>query len=105
LDPWFIPVYFVLGLLAGYSVYLTRSVWSGVMISMAFHGSLFLADATLGDPDLPSSALATAEGQRIAWTAIFSTALLTLFAFSRQRRVHDATAEEEPPEDGVAPTD
>jgi membrane protease YdiL (CAAX protease family) len=105
LDPWFIPVYFVLGLLAGYSVYLTRSVWSGVMINMAFHGGLFLADAYLGDPDLPSSALATAEGQRIAVSAIFAAAMLTLFVFSRQRRLHDATGGDDPPELGGAPTD
>lgn len=92
LDLWFVPVYFALGLLAGYSVYLTRSVWSAVLISMAFNGGLFLADATLGDPALPTSPLANSIGQQAAVTAILATAVLTLFIFSRQRRLHDATA-------------
>ena len=100
LDAWFIPAYFVLGLFAGYSVYLTRSVWSAVMISMAFHGSLFFADAYLGDPDLPTSALATPDGQRAAVAVLFAAAMLTFFAFTRQRRLHDAAAEDEPPHAG-----
>jgi len=102
LYPWFLPVYFVLGLLAGYSVYLTRSVWSAVMISVAFHGSLFLADAFLGDPDLPTSVLATPAGQRVAVSAVFAAAMLTVFVFSRQRRLHDASPDDEPPDERSA---
>jgi len=67
---------------------------------MAFHGSLFFADAYLGDPDLPTSALATPEGQRAAVAALFAAAMLTFFAFTRQRRLHDAAAEDEPPHAG-----
>ena len=104
LDAWFIPAYFVLGLFAGYSVYLTRSVWSAVMISVTFHASLFLADAYLGDPDLPTSVLATPEGERLAVRALCAAAMLTLFAFTRQRRVHDATPDDDPPPDSGATT-
>jgi len=98
---WLVPTLFLLGLLCGYSVYLTRSVWSAVLISAAFGSLGILADLWLPDLDFSTGPLGGDRGLVLGGALIAVTAAVSVYTLGRQRVLHDAEPEE--PARGDAP--
>lgn len=93
--PPLVPVLFLLGLACGFSVYLTRSVWSAVLIHIAFKATWFAADAWIPEFDGPSGPFGDARGIATGVGLMVIAGAVAAFAFHKQRIRHDADAEAE----------
>ena len=93
LDPWRVPPLFLLGLAGGYSVYLTRSIWSAVLIHLAFKAAWYAADSYWPDFDLATGPFGDARGLAMGIGLIVIAAAVTAVAFHRQRILRDAESE------------
>ncbi len=96
-----------LGLACGYSVYLTRSIWTGVLINMVFSGSIILVDH---DPAADGAFPGFGEGENgIAHMAVLMTlsAVVAVAVWRHQRVIRDRTADDAPetPEHAADHTD
>ncbi len=96
LDPWGVPFMFPLGLACGYSVYLTRSIWSGVLIHMAFNGSLFLVDHYLPAADAFPGLSAGENGIAHMGVLMTVSAVVAVAVWRHQRVIRDRTADDIP---------
>jgi membrane protease YdiL (CAAX protease family) len=103
-DPWGMPHRLLLGLASGYTVYLTRSVWAGVMMHATFNGALFVADYFYEFPGQFSALSAGAEGTARAAGIALAAAGLAVLAWRRMRVIHDRLADApEASEDAAEP--
>ncbi len=94
LDPWGVGFMFPLGLACGYSVYLTRSIWSGVLIHMTFNASLFVVDHYFPSPDAFPALSAGTEGSMRMAAIMAISATVAVVAWRQQRVIRDRTENE-----------
>jgi membrane protease YdiL (CAAX protease family) len=93
LRAWSVPYLFLLGLASGYTVYVTRSVWSGVLMNAAFNGALYLIDFLYPDTkDFTALSTGTKGALATAGVVILAAAIAG-FAWHRERIIHDRTAD------------
>jgi membrane protease YdiL (CAAX protease family) len=102
LDPWGVAFLFPLGLACGYSVYLTRSIWSGVLIHVMFNGSLFLVDHFFPAPDAFPALSAGVEGSMRMGSVMAVSATIAVVAWRQQRVIRDRMADDAAEEPGGA---
>jgi len=104
LNAWDIPPFFLLGLASGYTVYLTRSVWAGILMSTVFS----LGSDLLQSPIIPGDPLAPLtggpDGVRNTVLVMLGAAVASIVIWHRQRIVRDrlAAAAAGPPGDSAA---
>ena len=94
LELWGVPYLFVLGVACGYSVYVTRSIWSGVLIHLAFNGSLILVDHYLPAADAFPGLSAGLQGSMRAAAVMTVSAAIAVVAWRQQKVIRDRTAGE-----------
>ena len=101
---WEIPPLFLFGLASGYTVYLTRSVWSGVLMSAVFSlgSDLLQPPLVVGDPLAPITG--GPDGVRNTIVLMLAAAIASILVWHRQRIVRDALAARDagPPGDAAA---
>lgn len=73
--PWIFPLHFFLGLAFGYAVWVTRSIWTGVILHAANNAVAMLGMGMEGDEPMPTPTL-WQVGPDIAWW--LSVALLAV---------------------------
>ncbi len=105
LDPWEVPHRFLLGLASGYTVYLTRSIWSGVLMHAMFYGGWEAADAFSSSPDDLSALSAGPQGVSRVIAVILAAAAVASFAWRRERVIRDRIAERRAPSAETGPSD
>jgi membrane protease YdiL (CAAX protease family) len=105
LEFWGVPYRFLLGLASGYTVYLTRSIWAGVLMNAAFNGGLFLVDAIVPDTAEYTALSAGALGVARVAAVILAASAVASFAWHRQRVIRDRNAEQRAANVGSAPPD
>jgi membrane protease YdiL (CAAX protease family) len=103
LDPWGVGFMFPLGLACGYSVYLTRSIWSGVLIHMTFNASLFVVDHYFPSTDAFPALSAGMQGSMRMAAVMAVSGAIAVIAWRQQRVIRDRTEDEGAEEtDGAA---
>jgi membrane protease YdiL (CAAX protease family) len=105
LDFWGVPYRFLLGLASGYTVYLTRSIWAGVLMNAAFNGALYLVDAIMPDTAEFSALSEGALGMARVAAVILAAGAVASFAWHRQKVIRDRNAEQRAANAGSAPPD
>ena len=97
LGAWNIPPLFLLGLASGYTVYLTRSVWSGVMMNAAFSLGVDLIDPPTVDGSRLEGFSAGPDGLCNVILVMLAAAIAAILVWHRQRIVRDRIAAAAPP--------
>ena len=92
LSIWDVPPLFLLGLASGYTVYLTRSVWAGVLMNAAFSLGVDLLDSPALTADGLVAYSAGATGLRAAVLVMLGAAVLSILVWHRQRIIRDRLA-------------
>ena len=92
LSAWDIPPLFLLGLASGYTVYLTRSIWAGVMMNAAFSLGVDLLDSTALRAGGLSAFSAAPNGVRAVLLVMLGAAVAAILIWHRQRIVRDRIA-------------
>ena len=88
---WSVPYLFLMGLASGYTVYLTRSVWSGVLMNAAFNGALYVVDLVYPDTDKFTALSSSTNGAFATAGLIVIFSAIAVFAWHRERIIHDRT--------------
>jgi membrane protease YdiL (CAAX protease family) len=88
---WSVPYLFLLGLASGYTVYLTRSIWSGVLMNAAFNGALYAVDQVYPDTDNFTALSSSTNGAFATAGLIVIFSAIAVFAWHRERIIHDRT--------------
>jgi membrane protease YdiL (CAAX protease family) len=103
LSVWSVPYLFLLGLSSGYTVYLTRSVWSGVLMNAAFNGALYAVDQIYPDTDNFTALSSRTNGAFATAGLIVIFSAIAVFAWHRERIIHDRTEAEAKPAQAAPP--
>jgi hypothetical protein len=103
LSVWSVPYLFLLGLSSGYTVYLTRSVWSGVLMNAAFNGALYAVDQVYPDTDNFTALSSSTNGAFATAGLIVIFSAIAVFAWHRERIIHDRTEAEAKPAQAAPP--
>jgi membrane protease YdiL (CAAX protease family) len=96
LEVWQSPFLFLLGLATGYTVYLTGSVWSGVVMHAAYNTAILVVGFVYSDDEL-AALTSGARGTAVAVAVIMAAGAITWFGWRRQRGIRDRTAEPRAP--------
>ncbi|HUO52059.1 MAG TPA: type II CAAX endopeptidase family protein [Gemmatimonadaceae bacterium] len=100
-----VPTHLALGLVCGYAVYLTGSVWAAVLTSFLFNAAWVAADGLLPGFDQPAGPFVGASA--LAWGAgaFVAAAAVLVLAFARLQRVRDAAPPDGGPSEGAPAPD
>ncbi|HEX2187439.1 MAG TPA: type II CAAX endopeptidase family protein [Longimicrobiaceae bacterium] len=74
--PWVLPIHVMLGLVFGWAVYATRSIWAGVLLHAA-NNSLAALGIGAGPPEIPPTVWRTGPTAEL-WTALAVLAVSAL---------------------------
>jgi len=94
--PWIFPLHFFLGIALGYSVYVTRSIWTGVILHAANNATALLATGIQTNEPISAPTLWEAGLTSEWWIALLvlvasGTGLAWVVGGLRAARVRDST--------------
>jgi uncharacterized protein len=89
--PWVFPLHFTLGIVFGFAVYATRSIWAGVILHAANNAAAVIGIG-FGDPDLPPTGGFWDVGPTVdLWLSVATLVASVLLAVWTARRLWESS--------------
>lgn len=88
--PWIFPIHFVLGLVFGFAVWATRSIWAGVILHAANNAAALIGGTASGEEPLATGSVWEIGVSPDLWVSLVALALSMLLSLYVGRRLFEA---------------